>query len=219
MSTDNRTIFTDALKTLGTVHNVPEGTRDAIHIAGRSCKAAQILAPGMQVGRYRDGRYGPSRETKMLGIVDPFLDPDSFILENQVFWLMIFPRTITSLRHEWQHPDFPADLTAEQITAEKIVTQKVQAEAEARDHVEKATEAEEWLLGFWPYINCDSYEHMMKIADDFVESGCHLVEGGRWENARSVLSDNEDKFWDSYEIVRGVKLTGDQRGGIFCCSC
>lgn len=207
MTTDNRTVFTDALKTLGLRHKVEEGTRDAIHIAGRVCRAAQILAPGQRVGRLEDGRYGvPTVGEKVFGIVDPFLT--GFVAENEVFWLMIFPRTITALRHVWDHPDFPADPTAADIKLAETIAKE-----------SKFAEAKAWLEGFWIKIDCDSYDHMMEIADGFVETGCHLVEENRWESARSVLWDNQVKFWDSYEVVRGVTLTEEQRGGIFCCSC
>jgi hypothetical protein len=66
-----------------------------VHFAVAPMVAAMRLTPGQHVGA--DGTTSDP-----IGIVDPFLriavDP------GERFWMVLYPNTITSLRHEWVHP-------------------------------------------------------------------------------------------------------------------
>jgi hypothetical protein len=105
VAVDKRTVHTDALDTLGTVLDAVKGLkRDAVHMAVEPCIAAEKLHAGQHVGRLANGTYSASAG-KHLGIVDPFLKVP--VYPESVFWLMVYPRTITSLAHVWEHPDFP----------------------------------------------------------------------------------------------------------------
>ena len=75
--------------------------RDAIHIAVAPVVAAETLSPGQKV-KMVNGRAEASSNPD--GVVDPFLPGPIFT--GGTFWLMLFPNTITSLRHEWTHPHF-----------------------------------------------------------------------------------------------------------------
>ncbi len=101
MSADNRTVTTDALETLGSIIGASE-KRDAIHLAVEPIEAAEDLLPGLHVGivEGKASRYG----SKHVGIVDPFLLRT--VKKGERFWLIVYPRQITSLRHVWEHPDF-----------------------------------------------------------------------------------------------------------------
>jgi hypothetical protein len=106
MSADNRSTHTDALATLGTIINAGE-KRDAIHLAVEPVIAGERLVPGEHIF-LRDGKaYGNTGATgqNLLGIVDPFLTVP--VAKGERFWLIVYPRQITSLRHVWAHPDFP----------------------------------------------------------------------------------------------------------------
>jgi hypothetical protein len=97
MSADKRSVFTDALETLGTIIDDSQ-KRDAIHLAVEPTVAKRVLFPGEDVDANGDVTG------KLVGIVDPFLkDP---VQIGQKFWLVIYPRQIKSLRHVWTHPDF-----------------------------------------------------------------------------------------------------------------
>lgn len=107
MSADKRTVTTDALETLGMIHFKSEG-RDAIHLAVEPVTAGEFLKPGQHICIV-DGvaRAGWTKGVCPTGIVDPFLPED--VQEGQRFWLVVYPRMITSLRHVWEHPSFPQE--------------------------------------------------------------------------------------------------------------
>jgi hypothetical protein len=96
---DKRSPHTDALETLGTIID-ERAARDAIHLAVIPCVAKVALEPGEDVGP--DG----TRENPQ-GIVDPFLKKP--VRVGETFWLVVYPRKVTSLRHVWSHPEFPDD--------------------------------------------------------------------------------------------------------------
>src|SRR4051812_40308454 len=100
MSADKRTVATDALATLGTI--ITEGGRDAIHLGVEPVVALETLVAGQHIGLVGEG--ASSKCDKFLGIVDPFLAAP--VQPGQMFWLIVYPRQITSLRHVWTHLDF-----------------------------------------------------------------------------------------------------------------
>jgi hypothetical protein len=110
---DKRSTHTDALETLGMIHFKPEA-RDAIHLAVEPIEAGERLRPNDDVGIYNGKAYqaairdidGQMVEVKALGKVDPFLPNNKFVQAGQSFWLVVYPRMITSLRHVWEHPAF-----------------------------------------------------------------------------------------------------------------
>lgn len=80
--------------------------RDAIHIAVAPAVAGEALDAGEHV-RLENGIAFASSDS--IGIVDPFLTAK--VKQGESFWLCLYPKTITSLRHEWVHPAFPASDT------------------------------------------------------------------------------------------------------------
>jgi hypothetical protein len=96
-SPDKRSVATDALEVLGTIITDKDVGRDAIHLACEPVVAGQYLSPGQDIGIGPDGRaYRPGDEIKAIGIVDPFLR--ALVEPGQKFLLVVYPRTITSLR-------------------------------------------------------------------------------------------------------------------------
>jgi hypothetical protein len=111
---DKRSVSTDALETLGMIHTRQE-YRDAIHLAVEPVEAGVKLKPGTHV-YLNEGKaypiYGRLKTpigAKALGIVDPFISGD--VEKGEKFWLVVYPRKITSLRHVWSHTDFPEETT------------------------------------------------------------------------------------------------------------
>lgn len=106
---DNRT-------QLGRLINNGERRRDAIHIAVAPVTASCRLTPGEHVGLIEKDNaelVGPCAEN--IGIVDPFLSAD--VEAGQRFWLLLYPDSITGLRHVWTHPTYSAVAAA---VAEKL---------------------------------------------------------------------------------------------------
>lgn len=101
MSTDKRSVATDALETLGTLIG-PNEKRDAIHLAVLPVTAKQYLAPAASI-TCKDGEA--FEDADGIGIVDPFLRET--VEPGQRFWMIVRPRLITSLRHVWTHPALP----------------------------------------------------------------------------------------------------------------
>jgi hypothetical protein len=96
---------------LGRLIDDGERRRDAVHVAIAPVTASEALAPGQHVGFVREGDLelvGPAAEP--LGVVDPFLREP--VPKGQRFWLLLYPDTITGLRHVWTHPAFQAQYHA-----------------------------------------------------------------------------------------------------------
>ena len=99
---DKRSVTTDALETLGKIISENE-KRDAIHLAVEPVKAGTVLMAGQHI-TVSEGVAYPASVGKGLGIVDPFLS--SHVEPGQLFWFVMYPRMVHSLRHVWTHPAF-----------------------------------------------------------------------------------------------------------------
>lgn len=192
-SADARPIATDALGTLGMI--IPENSgRDAIHLAVEPVIAAERLFPGQHIG-FVDGGVGTS--TNPLGIVDPFLS--GVVNPGQRFWMVIYPRTITALRHVWEHPAF---------------SQPAEPPTERPDAVSEA-----WLRNYAGSIDL-TFNTLMNGADDWVRThdnkwgGEYLVQGGTLEGVST-----HPEFWKHYEILRSVVVPENAQTSFFSCSC
>jgi hypothetical protein len=199
---DKRTVTTDALETLGKIHGREE-KRDAIHLAVEPIEAGERLSPGEHVGIV-DGKAFNEDSCETLGIVDPFLSGP--VNKGQKFWLVIYPRVITSLRHVWTHPAFPDEQPAwakALLNAPSIIAQDD----------DKYTEAKEWVRQHANDLGI-AYGELMKLADRFLESGDYYT-----EYSSDSMRDTFDPsgFWPRYEILTG-KMVSDQES-FFSCSC
>lgn len=198
MNAEKRKVSTDALETLGTI--IEDGGRDAIHLAVEPVIAGERLMPGENIGLDEGKAYNNSRGdiVKFVGIVDPFLKAP--VEPGQKFWLVVYPRQITSLRHVWSHPDF------EESTPEPVA-QSLQERSK------------EWIED-WALTIPLAYDVVMNGAADWVDSkqkgewGEYLCFGGLLEG-ESV----PDEFWIHYEIVTGKQVLESHRGSFFTCSC
>ncbi len=200
MTTQTHTVSTDALATLGTIIDETAG-RDAIHLAVEPVIAAEKLFPGQHVG-FVEGGVGSSKNN--IGIVDPFIS--GFVAPGQRFWLVVYPRTITSLRHVWEHPSFPTSPLAVLPPVAPVKTDK-----------EASTE---WMTN-WAVRNMSrdyygetttGYFSPERALSNAIEAG-HNNHIGPHEDARESI---DGEWWGHWETITGE--TGN-RGEYFSCSC
>lgn len=195
MTADKRTVTTDALETLGSIISENE-KRDAIHLAVEPVIAGQRLHPGDHVGLDDEGR-AMRRGVKLLGIVDPFLDVN--LQEGDRFWLIVYPRQITSLRHVWEHPDFPAS-----------------GETDVKAPATDKSASEKWLWDFIARSDCPDYDTVIAAA---------LNNSDTWDSDYLHFQDRDahgnipPEFWTHVEIVTGQKIPTKDRAKYFSCSC
>lgn len=195
------TTHTDALDTLGSIIG-PNEARDAIHLAVFNAVAGAYMKPGTHVMLMPDKATAvPAVAGEGIGIVDPFLTQK--VKFGERFWLVVYPRQITSLRHVWEHPAFQPS--------------EAPAAAPAADAMPNASEA--WLRNFADEVDAD-YDEMMAVAATHCEGsasrwGDYLCDGGKWEGQGTPA-----EFWTHFAAVTGKKPSTEYgTPGIFSCSC
>jgi hypothetical protein len=196
----------DATATMGSVLPDEVGGRDAVHVAVIACIAndAEELLAGQDVGvlpvKSSTGEYIAATARiapSLIGIVDPFLKTK--VSPRQRFWLFLYPRTITSLKHQWTHPAFEEMATAYAPPSQRMIS-------------------EQWLRNFAESNDCPYYEKMLAIAVDFLDGddpgdGEYLLSRGSGAHCEIP-----PEFWLHVENVTGRKVSG-ARPTHFSCSC
>lgn len=203
MTADKRPVHTDALATLGTIID-ETAARDAIHLAVEPMVAGETLQWGASVV-VRDGKAYWAHREEAVGIVDPFLDvcgSDPIIAPGRRFWLILLPRTITSLRHVWTHPDFDDE-----------------PEPAQEPEVDEKEEAERWLRRYAEEID-EGFNTLMQAAEAWLDRGEYFYGArtgdyyGKFEG-ESVHPD----FWKHYQVYRGRVVPAEDQESFFTCSC
>jgi len=206
---DKRSVFTDALETLGTIIDDTQ-KRDAIHLAVEPMVAKEELKPGEHVtadgeAEYQKGSDGDVWRLKTVGIVDPFLKEP--VEQGQRFWLVLYPRTIKSLRHVWEHPAFPSFNPEES---------REQSKKWMEDYAEKINEAVLKNREMYPRGEGDpspiTYEKIMNAGRNFIENDEGFGTGYDFFN-----EDLPDEFWPHYEVITGTKVDNHE-DFLVCCA-
>jgi hypothetical protein len=171
---------------LGELITDESAERDAIHIAVAPVIAGDYLNPGQQVTLDWNG-YAVATSSDAIGVVDPYL-PGS-VKRGQRFWLMLYPNTITSLRHEWKHPRFFPKPTKEVVMSV----------------------SEAWLREFAEDYYTD-YQSMMESVAEALRDGDDCL--GCLGSSSDV---NYEKFWYHYKELTGS--SPDTEDKWFRCAC
>lgn len=202
---DKRDVSTDALETMGMVHTKQE-YRDAIHLGVEPVEAGESLKAGDHVGLVNGVAYKKKNVDKLVGIVDPFISGK--INKGDKFWLVVYPRKITSLRHVWSHPDFEE---SDSITVPTPQTDS--AKYAAYEWIQNYAES----FGSGDDVDADDlinfgrsyyYDRIRGVWPDY------LVVGGLFEG--EYVS---DEFWQQLAIYLDEKLEPQFTGNFFSCSC
>jgi hypothetical protein len=132
-----------------------------------------------------------------LGIVDPFLTAK--VKPGERFWLVLYPNTITSLRHVWDHPAF--------------------AEEGSPKELDRKAKSEKWMQN-WAIVHMsedyygDGGRRLgAKSAFDFAIEAGHSHHLGPYESARDHI---DATWWNHWETITGQR--GD-RDEYFSCAC
>jgi hypothetical protein len=121
--------------------------RDAIHVAIAPVTSKEKLLPGQPVGFVKDDEETVgSLASKIIGIVDPFLPQDKMVMPGERFWLFLFPNTITSLKHNWTHPEF-RKVSEEYRISKKWITEWASQYGWSFDRAIKAGDNRTFFLG------------------------------------------------------------------------
>jgi hypothetical protein len=191
---------TNALDTLGEILPSDPG-RDAIHLATYAVTSDERLFPGQHIGFV--GEKVSAKAEKLIGIVDPFLPAGAY--PGQMFWMLLYPRTITSLRHSWTHPAFEA---------EPVVPLSIPAPSN-----DPKNASHSWIVDFADRSGI-SYRTLMDAAKQWI-----VTHDGNWSgeylNLGGLLEGQvvPDEFWEHYEEVTGETVEEKKRGSFFTCSC
>lgn len=171
---------------LGELITTPEG-RDAIHVAVAPVRCRFTLQPGQHVGLFNGSATEVDPKTHPVGIVDPFLTKP--VQPGQRFWLVLYPQTVTNLRHEWSHPSFGQEVEL----AGKEASVK-------------------WITDYAATIGL-SYDEVIAGAIAWLTSSKLLFPPSehQWEEI-------PDEFWNHYEVVMMTKVDPDSKQSfIGCC--
>lgn len=80
------------------------GVKDAIHVAIVSCVAGSAIKRGGRV-TLNDNGHAEMCDVGGFGVADPFIGD---IARGEKFWVMMYPDSIASVAHAWEHPvEFP----------------------------------------------------------------------------------------------------------------
>lgn len=178
--------------TLGKLIDGPAG-RDAIHMACAPMIADCNLAPGEHVGIVSNGVAGKIRPPvgPPVGIVDPFLKEP--VIKGQKFWLVLYPKTVTGIRHHWTHPSFQDELV----------------------QPEDPPEAREWIMAFaarWKY----SFDDFMAGAREYVRKDYQL--DSNWQNQdREETEEDWNTFWNHFHTLTGLSIKDKDKAFVRCC--
>lgn len=163
--------------------------KDAIHIAIAPVIASETLLPGAKIGFVEKDNFElVGKVPNPIGIVSPWLP--HHVKKGQKFYMLLNPYTITSLRHEWEHPAFKGDY-------------KVPGKSEM------------WLLN-WANELGMTYQALMDAAQKYIKDGSYYCLGH--ETPDQCFYEIED-FWRHYEIVSGQKVKEQDKNSFFHCAC
>ena len=147
--------------------------RDAVHVAIAPVVTNEGALPGGHVGLLEGDEETVTKNTrKKIGIIDPFLQGK--IKKGTRVYLVLYPGSITSLRHHWFHPSFTKEVSDKDASVA-------------------------WMNKFASSVGL-SYDEVMSFLDNSDDSGCHFGDDRQSDEAY----DNRYDLLRHYEIITGT---------------
>lgn len=206
---------TDALDYLGSVCASELGVRDAVHLAVIGVAAAEGLRPGQHVSLDGSGCAVLAPVGSGVGIVDPFLQVP--VGAGDVFQLMLYPRTISSLRHVWEHPAFAGG------GGEDRSLVKQRAEVWLREYLATNTNCPGGLEAMESLALTGRYSESKMVweeGEQYDDSFRAELRNGYVQWSTDASGELTDEFWRQMEVYLGVKLDESVTGVTgFSCAC
>jgi hypothetical protein len=172
-------------------------TRDAIHVAIIPITVEERCNPGDHVSIQKTKNhwtgyeaYNPRKNRHprhTVGIIDPFKSTP--VLPNESTWLVLYPDTVTGMKHHWEHPSFEPQNT-ESLDVEWM---KIQCEE----------------LGI-EYNDLMAPDHPIKQGEYI----CTFNNEDAQDHYRTIYNE----FWACLERLTNRNYDDTDRGG-FSCSC
>lgn len=172
-----------------------EQHRDAVHIAVAPVTAGMEMYPGEHIG-FNGDAFVVRTDAKHIGIVDPFLRGP--VSKGDQFYMFLYPNTITSLRHDWTHPDFQKE---DELASMEPTFHKLKG----------FPNEEKWIAAFAEKIGT-TYHELMDAAYAYQTSGEYFCQGGDFDGHYIP-----EEFWEKYETIK--RETVSDRGSFLTCSC
>lgn len=176
--------------------------RDAVHVAVASVTAVHRVYPGEHVGLFDEHTVSAkmSDVKEKIGIVDPFLT--HYVEPGDIFWLFLYPQTITSLRHNWTHPAFEE----KEIETDTPVVTLSKEDAKKQESVQ-------WVKDYADRVGL-SYSQLINGAKEYISYGEYMNYGSLLEGEYIP-----DEFWGHYQIITDEIVSEDRQHNFFSCSC
>lgn len=177
--------------------------RDAIHIAVFPAinGDTKILRPAQHVGLVigSGDNVVACKFGEGVGIVDPFLQYG--VSPRQKCFVMLYQNTVTSLRHEWTHPAFKADDSAEKVLASLQKLGNTESHAFMKQYADRVEMTPDELIEACKEANVD---------DDF----CARLS---FDTPDEVYTQKKE-LWRHFKILTGIE-PADENRTFFSCSC
>lgn len=181
-----------------------DAARDAVHVAVVPAVAAKALARGQHVGVEigDDGAVSASsRFSPHIGIVDPFIT-DPVIDAGARFYLVLYPDTVTGMRHHWQHPAFTTGVAP--------------PAAPAPTPTDTSTFDDTILIADIA-AKCDvTVSRLLDVAREYAETDEHEFDNS--ETYKAVTEDEWRAFWAAFARKTGTPIP-EWPHAPFTCSC
>ncbi len=192
---------------LGTIPKGNEG-RDAVHVAIVPAQAEEKLESGEPIRINAKGRAERCNVCDAVGVVDPFRPADQrTVLHGEWFWLCLYPKTISGLRHVWDHPCFPkAEASPEMKLADLPSTSVAASQKWIADYVRKHCD-------YWSSEPDGGYSEFVRYVRDnrwiyYYGSDCHSL----------ADVDDADELFRHLSVVLGMRIDAAYFEA-FTCSC